>query len=87
MHSLCMGIGVRTALFVFTQLSSVTEGFKLCWRTGQKLTLKPSFFHHISRGSIDLACSVGQWVGPHPGFNSSTLKSVVYIIFTFTFIS
>jgi len=28
---------------IFTQLSSVTEGFKLCWKTGQKLTLKPSF--------------------------------------------
>ena len=42
-HSLCMGVGVHTALLAFTQLSSVTEGFKLCWRTGQKLTLKPSF--------------------------------------------
>ena len=38
----CMGVGVRTALLVFTQLSSITEGFKLCWRTGQKLTFKPS---------------------------------------------
>ena len=27
-------------------VKSVTEGFKLCWRTGQKLTLKPSFFIH-----------------------------------------
>jgi len=44
-HSLCMGVGVRTALLVFTQIGSVTEGFKLCWRTGQKLTLKPSFDH------------------------------------------
>jgi len=42
-HSLCMGVGVHTALQTFTQLSSVTEGFKLCWRTGPKLTLKPSF--------------------------------------------
>jgi len=28
-HSLCMGVGVRTALLAFTQLSSVTKGFKL----------------------------------------------------------
>jgi len=42
-HSLCMGVGVHTVLLAFTQLSGVTEGFKLCWRTGQKLTLKPSF--------------------------------------------
>ena len=36
-----MGVGVctYTALLVFTQLSSVTEGR---WRTGHKLTLKPS---------------------------------------------
>ena len=39
-----MGVGVRTALLAFTQLSSVTEGFKLCWSTGQMLTMKPSFF-------------------------------------------
>jgi len=25
---------------VFTQLGSVTEGFKLCWRTGQKAHLE-----------------------------------------------
>ena len=36
-HSLCMGVGVRTTLLAFIQLSSVTEGFirTLCWRTGQ----------------------------------------------------
>ena len=52
-HSLCMGVGVRTALLAFTQLSSVTEGFKLCWRTGQKLTLKPSFLSFaLLRASI-----------------------------------
>jgi len=44
-HSLCMGVGARTALLAFTQLNSVTEVFKLFWRTGQKLTLKPSFLH------------------------------------------
>jgi len=42
-HSPCMGIGMHTALLAFTQLNSITERFKLCWRTGQKLTLKPSF--------------------------------------------
>ena len=39
-----VGVGVCTALLAFTQLSSVTEGFKLCWSTGQMLTMKPSFF-------------------------------------------
>jgi len=33
-----MGVGVRTTSLAFTQLGSVTEGFKQCWRTGQKLT-------------------------------------------------
>ena len=46
-HSLCMGVGVRTALLAFTQLSNVTEGFKLCWRTGQKLTLNPCVFTYL----------------------------------------
>ena len=32
-------------LLAFSQLSSITEWFKLCQRTGQKLTLKPSFLH------------------------------------------
>ena len=53
-HNLCMGVGVHTALQTFTQLSSVTEGYKLCWRTGPKLTLKPSFlssFHRPIYGS------------------------------------
>jgi len=74
-YSLCMGVGVCTALLVFTQLSSVTEGFKLCWRTGQKLTLKPSVLavmclrgsrsslhHPISffHGEVDLAIAEGQ---------------------------
>ena len=39
-HCLCMGVGVRTALLAFTQLSSITEWFKLCWRTGQKAHLE-----------------------------------------------
>jgi len=43
-----MGIDVHTALLVFTQLSSVTEGFKLCWRTGQKLILKPFFLPEVT---------------------------------------
>jgi len=30
-------------VLTFTRLSSVTEGFELCRRSGQKLTLKPSF--------------------------------------------
>ena len=49
----CMDIGVHTALLVFSQLDSVNEGFKLCWRTGQKLTLKPSFF---SYSDYELEC-------------------------------
>ena len=35
----CVGVGVRTTLLVFTQLSSVTEGFKMCWRTGHLETI------------------------------------------------
>ena len=36
----CVGVGVCTALFGFTQLSSITEGFKLCWRSGRKAHLE-----------------------------------------------
>ena len=39
-----MGIGVCTALSAFTQLSSITEGFKLCWRSGQKAHLETILF-------------------------------------------
>ena len=46
-HSLCMGVSVCTALLTFTQLSSIIEGFKLCWRTGQRLTLNPSVFTYL----------------------------------------
>ena len=52
-HSLCMGTDMHTALLVFSQLDSINEGFKLCWRTGQKLTLKPSFF---SYSDYELEC-------------------------------
>ena len=52
-HSLCMGVSVYTALLSFTQLSSVTEGFKQCWRIGQKLTLNPSVFTYLL---LNLAC-------------------------------
>ena len=42
--SVCMGFGVHTALLAFRQLSSVTEGFKLCWRTGQSAHLETILF-------------------------------------------
>ena len=45
-HTLSMGVDVHTALFAITQLSSITEGFKLCWRTGQKAHLETIFLHN-----------------------------------------
>ena len=39
-----MGFGVHTALLAFRQLSSVTEGFKPCWRTGQSAHLETILF-------------------------------------------
>ena len=39
-----MRFGVHTALLAFCQLSSVTEGFKPCWRTGQSAHLETLLF-------------------------------------------
>ena len=38
---------MHTALLAFCQLSSVTEGFKQCWRTGQSAHLETILFSYI----------------------------------------
>ena len=43
--------------------SSVTEGFKLCWRTGQKLTLRPSFLEK-KRAYVQCIREVEHWCFP-----------------------
>ena len=51
MYGLCMGFGVHTALLGLIQLGSVTEGFKLCWRTGQSARLETILFDTRMRKS------------------------------------
>ena len=53
-YSLCMGVGVRTAFLAITQLGSVTEGFKLCWKTGQKAHLETILFTLLD---LNITCS------------------------------
>ena len=63
-----MGFGVHTALLAFRQLSSVTEGFKPCWRTGQSAHLetillrgtRSSFGRPVNEEDLTLASTEGQ---------------------------
>ena len=61
------GFGVHTALLAFRQLSSVTEGFKTCWRTGQSAHLETilfgtlsSFGRPVNEEDLTLASTEGQ---------------------------
>ena len=73
---------VCTALLAFIQLSSITEVFKLCWRTGQKFTLNPSFLHHpATECPVDL-----QLVEGHGNLDSQLPTCPVLFFFIILFI-
>ena len=77
-----MGVDVCTALLAFIQLSSITEVFKLCWRTGQKFTLNPSFLHHpATECPVDL-----QLVEGHGNLDSQLPTCPVFFFFIILFI-
>ena len=44
-HSLCMGVGVRTALLAFTQLSGITQGVQTVLENWSKAHLETILFN------------------------------------------
>ena len=84
-YGLCMGFGVHTALLAFRQLSSITEGFKPCWKTGQSANLETILFYvvHDLQGAMLWNFHQSTWWLPRPAYSRTNWCILWLPIYTF----